>query len=61
MRSKGDGVAEHFNAPKVMELEDALEYIGDDELVEITPVSVRIRKMILDEQDARRKALGIKS
>lgn len=60
MRSKGDGPAEHFNQPKVMELEDALEYIGDDELVEITPINVRIRKMILDEQDARRKALGIK-
>ncbi|NTU99212.1 translational GTPase TypA, partial [Candidatus Falkowbacteria bacterium] len=48
MRSKGDGVAEHFNAPRTMELEDALEYIGDDELVEVTPVNVRIRKMILD-------------
>ena len=60
MRSKGDGPAEHFNQPKTMELEDALEYIGDDELVEITPINVRIRKMILDEQDARRKALGIK-
>jgi GTP-binding protein len=60
MRSKGDGPAEHFNTPKIMELEDALEYIGDDELVEITPINVRIRKMILDEQDARRKALGIK-
>jgi GTP-binding protein len=60
MRSKGDGPAEHFNQPKIMELEDALEYIGDDELVEITPINVRIRKMVLDEQDARRKALGIK-
>lgn len=60
MRSKGDGPAEHFNQPKIMELEDALEYIGDDELVEITPINVRIRKMILDEGDARRKALGIK-
>lgn len=60
MRSKGDGPAEHFNQPKIMELEDALEYIGNDELVEITPINVRIRKMVLDEQDARRKALGIK-
>ncbi len=56
MRSKGDGSAEHFNAPKIMELEDALEYIGDDELVEITPKNVRIRKMILNENEARRKA-----
>ena len=59
MRSKGDGKAEHFNTPKIMDLEDALEYIGDDELVEITPKNVRIRKMILDENDARRKARGM--
>ncbi len=59
MRSKGDGKAEHFNTPKIMGLEDALEYIGDDELVEITPKNIRIRKVILDENDARRKARGM--
>ena len=60
MRSKGEGTSEHFNTPKIMGLEDALEYVGDDELVEVTPKSVRIRKMILDEVEARRKkALGI--
>ena len=37
-----------------MDLEDALEYIGDDELVEITPKNVRIRKMYLKEIDAKR-------
>jgi GTP-binding protein len=59
MRSKGDGKAEHFDAPRIMTLEDALEYIGDDELVEVTPKSVRMRKMILDEVEARRaKARG---
>jgi len=55
MRSKGDGSAEHFNAPKAMDLEAALEYIGDDELVEATPKSIRIRKMILDENDEKRR------
>ncbi len=60
MRSKGDGSAEHFNSPKIMELEDALEYIGDDELVEVTPKNVRIRKKILDKTEARRQELGIK-
>ena len=60
-RSKNEGKEEHFNAPKKMDLEDALEYIGDDELVEVTPKSVRIRKMILDENEERRlKALGMK-
>jgi GTP-binding protein len=59
MRSKGDGVSEHFNAPKIMDLEDALEYIGDDELVEITPKNIRIRKVILDEAEAKKKARGM--
>ncbi|MEK7508346.1 MAG: translational GTPase TypA [Patescibacteria group bacterium] len=59
MRSKGDGSAEHFNAPKIMNLEDSLEYIGDDELVEVTPKNIRIRKKILDEMDEKRKALGL--
>jgi GTP-binding protein len=60
MRSKGDGTAEHFNAPKEMTLEDALEYIGQDELVEVTPENVRIRKVILNESEAKRIARGIK-
>ncbi len=56
MRSKGDGCMEHFNAPHRMGLEEALEYIDDTELVEITPKSVRIRKVILDEVEARKAA-----
>jgi len=44
MRSKGEGVSEHFNTPKEIDLEAALQYIGDDELVEVTPKSIRIRK-----------------
>ncbi len=59
MRSKGDGSAEHFNAPHIMNLEEALEYIGPDELVEVTPQNIRIRKMILNENEARRKAKGM--
>ena len=60
MRSKGDGVSVHVDVPKVMGLEDALEYIGDDELVEVTPQNIRIRKMILDEKDAaRRRSQGL--
>jgi GTP-binding protein len=59
MRSKGDGSAEHFNAPQIMDLEDAMEYIGDDELVEITPKNIRIRKMILNENEARKKSKGM--
>ncbi len=54
MRSRGEGSAEHFNTPKTMGLEDTLEYIGDDELAEITPKSVRIRKVYLKEIDSKR-------
>ena len=54
MRSRGEGSTEHFNVPKTMGLEDALEYIGNDELVEITPKSVRIRKIYLKEIDEKR-------
>jgi len=56
MRSKGEGSDEHFNAPKIMDLEDALEYIGDDELVEVTPKNIRIRKIILNALIAKRMA-----
>lgn len=54
MRSKGEKNREHFNVPKIMNLEDSLEYIGDDELVEVTPKNIRIRKMHLREVDAKR-------
>ena len=47
MRSKGDGSSEHFNTPRIMDLEDSLEYIDDTELVEVTPKNVRIRKKVL--------------
>lgn len=56
MRSKGEGTMEHFNTPHRMGLDDALEYIDDTELVEVTPKSVRIRKIILDEVEARKAA-----
>jgi len=59
MRSKGEGVSEHFDTPRVMGLEDALEYISDDELVEVTPKNIRIRKIILDENEEKKRQKGI--
>ena len=44
MRSKGEGGQEHFTPPTVMDLEDSLEYIDDNELVEVTPKNIRMRK-----------------
>lgn len=60
MRSKGDGPQGHFNTPKKMGLEEALEYIDDSELVEITPKNIRIRKIILDIIEARRQSKLLK-
>jgi GTP-binding protein len=40
--------------PRLFGLEEALEYINEDELVEITPKSIRMRKKILDETRRRR-------
>lgn len=54
MRSKGEGVSAHADTPKTLTLEDALEYIDDAELVEVTPLNVRVRKKILDEAEERR-------
>ena len=61
VRSKGEGVADSVKTPRIMDLEDALEYIGDDELVEVTPQNVRIRKKVLDKLEERRRQMGIKN
>lgn len=54
MRSKASDAAILLAPPKVMGLELALEYIGPDEYVEVTPASVRIRKRILDSNERKR-------
>ncbi len=43
--------------PRPITLESAIEFISDDELVEVTPTSIRLRKRFLSEHD-RRRALG---
>ncbi len=54
MRSKGDGVADALSTPRILSLEEAIEYIGDDELVEVTPKSIRIRKLFLKDFERKR-------
>ena len=48
VRSAGADDALALTPPRKLSLEDALEYIGDDELVEITPKSIRLRKKVLN-------------
>ena len=61
VRSKGEETTDGLTPPREMTLELALEYIGPDELLEITPKSLRIRKRIADlklRQRAQREASG---
>lgn len=55
MRAAGKDENIILSPPRVMSLEEALAYIEDDELVEVTPKSIRLRKILLDSND-RRKA-----
>jgi GTP-binding protein len=48
MRASGSDMAAQLTPPRLMTLEQCLEWIEDDELVEVTPTSIRIRKRILD-------------
>ena len=59
MRSAGADHAQHLDAEKIMSLEEALEFIMDDECLEVTPSFVRIRKTILNQQQ-RGRAKGAK-
>ncbi len=58
MRSQGDGKGIQLNAPFKLSLERALEYIGSDEYVEATPLNLRLRKKILDENARKRASQG---
>ena len=48
MRAAGSDEALRLTPPKVLSLEQALEFIEDDELLEVTPASFRVRKKILN-------------
>ncbi|SHJ68367.1 translational GTPase TypA [Tepidibacter formicigenes] len=50
-RASGSDDAIKLSPPRTFTLEEALEFIDDDELVEITPDSIRLRKKILNEND----------
>ena len=54
MRSSTADIAKRLNATVRLSLEDALAFISDDELVEITPQSLRLRKMELSALDRKR-------
>jgi GTP-binding protein len=49
MRAAGSDNTERLVPPRAMSLEQALEFIADDECVEVTPVNIRLRKVVLDQ------------
>lgn len=54
MRASGTDDKAQLAPPIIFSLEEALEYIKNDEYVEVTPKHMRIRKILLDENDRKR-------
>jgi len=54
MRSSGTDESLRLTPPRILSLEQALEFINDDELLEVTPQSIRLRKKILDANQRAR-------
>ncbi len=57
-RSSSADEALRLTPPKVLSLEQALEFIDTDELLEVTPSSLRIRKKILDPTQRKRASFN---
>ena len=53
--TKGE-IEQRLSPPRIMSLDEAIEYLGDDELLEVTPQNLRIRKRILDMNQRYRAA-----
>ena len=56
MRASGTDDAVRLTTPMTLSLEEAIAYINDDELVEVTPNNVRLRKRYLDPHERKRMA-----
>jgi len=59
VRASGTDEAVRLTTPIKLTLESAVEFIDDDELVEITPQSIRIRKRHLNEHDRKKAVRGL--
>ncbi|MDO9189042.1 MAG: translational GTPase TypA, partial [Sulfurimicrobium sp.] len=59
VRSSGTDEAVRLTPPIQLTLESAVEFIADDELVELTPKSIRLRKRFLTENERKRNARGL--
>ncbi|ADO42604.1 translational GTPase TypA [Ketogulonicigenium vulgare] len=59
VRASGTDEAVRLTPPTIMSLEQAIAYIDNDELVEVTPVAIRLRKRFLDSNERKRNAKSI--
>ncbi len=55
VRATGADEAIRLTPPRILTLEDMITYVGEDELVEVTPKSLRLRKKLLDSNDRKRE------
>jgi GTP-binding protein len=61
MRASGSDDSVRIVPKKQMTLEECMEYIQQDECIEVTPKKIRLRKSILDEEERKRQARSMKS
>ena len=54
MRASGTDEAVVLVPPRIMSLEEMMAYINEDELLEVTPLSLRLRKRFLDAKDRKK-------
>ncbi|MDP3997336.1 MAG: translational GTPase TypA [Candidatus Andersenbacteria bacterium] len=54
MRSAGEGVSEVLHVSKKLTLEEAISFLGEDDLLEVTPQNIRLRKIHLNKHDRKR-------
>lgn len=60
MRNSGSEEAIRLETPRALSLDDAIEYLADDELLEVTPLAFRLRKRLLSKHDRSRVASAAK-
>ena len=59
VRASGSDEAVRLTTPITLSLEEAIAYIDDDELVEVTPNAIRLRKRYLDPHERKRQARAV--
>lgn len=61
MRASGSDAATNIAPKRLMTLEECMEYIEQDECIEVTPNFIRMRKVILDEEERKKQSKRMSS